>query len=85
MVNLAHDYDCLPVRTCKADGTVTTVGLKLVDFMALRIAFPNKHTRATAVLAASLEFDRLHPDAPRSRTLSRSSFVRNKLLHQPVG
>jgi hypothetical protein len=80
MANLAHDYGILPVRTKKANGQATTIGLKLLDFMALRAAYPGTKARIAAVLAASLEFDRLHPDAPRNRKLSRSSFIRNKLL-----
>lgn len=83
MANLAHKYGILPFRTTRADGRATTFGAKLADYIAIKTAFPNTKARVAAILALSLEFDRLHPDAPRNRKLSRSSFIRDGLLRPP--
>ncbi len=80
MANRAHEYDFVPVRARKADGSQTTIGMKLLELLELRRSYPDKKERVTAVNKASAEFDALYPLAPRTRTMSRSGYVRKVLL-----
>ena len=80
MANLAHDYDFVPVKVKKADGTDTTIGMKLMERLELLRKFPDKKARVRAVNQASAEFDALYPQAPRGRKLNRSEYVRKVLL-----